>query len=299
MRKKLLIVWVIFIAGLFAWTNLRRQNIENEKLQQATSSVDSHKDQEESSNDNNIAVPFPVKSIEPAPSQMVEDIKNVSVSPEALIAKWKDQPTVLANSLIEDSKRLSECLLKDLCGEEPSPDSPYFDKNNTPSHSLLEHELTTLAFLQESNSFNEELLPKSDLEQMLDIQNESIQRMALELRLSAGIDDQAFNELLNKTPSLLPQASANSLVMLSKESKESQGRRDQFIKTAENLLRSNDQIKAVEMSKRVQYFDADKAEIERLSKSTCQLAPQNKKAAQYHLSIAGEAVGANLNFSCP
>ena len=76
------------------------------------------------------------------------------------------------------------------------------------------------------------------------------------------------------------------------------GRREKFIHTAELLLKSADQSQAVEMAKRVQYINADKVEIERLSSAVCGLLPQNKKMAQYHLSIAAEAVGANLNFSC-
>ncbi len=300
MRKKLLIVWVVIIAGLFAWTSLRRQEIESTKVKdKITSAKDlTSSPKADTNQSSDRADPFPVDNQKDLSTSQLADIKDPTISPEKLIEKWENQTDLLVENLLQDSKRLTTCLLKDLCGEKPSNDSPYFDKNNTPSHSLLEHELTALIFLQEANNFDAQILPKLELERMLNIENEAIQRMALELRLSAGIDDQVFNDLLNKSPSLLPQASANSLVMLSKESRKSQGRRDQFINIAESILKSKDQNKAIEMAKRVQYFDVDKTEIERLANSTCQLLPQNKKAARYHLLIAAEAVGANLNFNC-
>lgn len=299
MRKRALAVWVVIIAGLFVWTTLRRKNIDEEKrVQVATQNEKSiPSNQSDNSTDSN-ANPFPTSvSIKPT-ALIIAEIKDVNISPEQLMQKWKNDSPTLIQALAEDSKRLTECLKKNLCGEEPSSDQPYFDKMNTPSHALLEHELTTLVYLQESGELKENQLSDTLLMEMLDIENESIQRMALELKLSHDIDDASFESLLNKTPSLLPQASANSLAMLAKESKRSMDRREKFIQTAELLLKSADQNQAVEMAKRVQYINADKVEIERLANATCGLLPQNQKAAQYHLSVAGEAVGANLSFNC-
>lgn len=301
MRKRVLAVWVIIIAGLFVWTTLRRKNIDEEKraIKTQTSSEVS-----KSAQDNNLqqtdSDPFPTTQTQ-APvidSKALEEINDIALSPEQLIEKWKNNYPALINALVEDSKRLTSCLRTDLCGEVQSSDQPYFDKMNTPSHGLLEHELTTLIYLQEAGELKDNQLPGELLMEMLDIENESIQAMAFELKLSSKVDDTTFSALLNKTPSLLPKASASSLSMLAKESKKSSQRREQFIQTAQDLLKSSDQNKAVEMAKRVQYFDTDKDEIERLAGSTCHLLPQNKKAAQYHLSIAAEAVGATLDFNC-
>lgn len=301
MRKKALVIWIIIIAGLFVWTTLRRKNIDEDKRAQvATQSENTIASDQSTSDVDSNANPFPTStsSAKQSNPKAIMEIKDVSISAEQLIEKWKSDTPTLINALAQDTKRLTECLKKDLCGEVASADQPYFDKMNTPSHALLEHELTTLVFLQEAGELKANQLSSELLMEMLDIENESIQRMALELKLSGDIDDQTYEKLLNKTPSLLPQASANSLSMLAKESKKSNERREQFLQTAESLLKSSDQSKAVEMAKRVQYFGADKIEIERLATATCGLLPQNKKAAQYHLSIAGEAVGANLSFNC-
>ncbi len=299
MRKKALVVWIIIIAGLFVWTTLRRKNIdEDKKAQVATQNESSIPSNQAVSPEDTNANPFPTNITQQSNPQAIVDIKEINLSPEQLMQKWKNDSPALIMALAEDSKRLTDCLKKDLCGEVASADQPYFDKMNTPSHALLEHELTTLVFLQESGELKEGQLSDKLLTEMLDIENESIQRMALELKLSHDIDDSTFDSLLNKTPSLLPQASANSLAMLAKESKRSMDRREKFIQTAELLLQSADQNQAVEMAKRVQYISADKVEIERLSIATCGLLPQNQKAAQYHLSIAAEAVGANLSFNC-
>jgi len=298
LRKKALVIWIIIIAGLFVWTTLRRKNIDEDKRAQVAQNENSiPSNQSDNAIDSN-ANPFPTSVSKKPTALIIAEIKDVNVSPEQLIQKWKNDSPTLIQALAEDSKRLTECLKKDLCGEVASSDQPYFDKMNTPSHALLEHELTTLVFLQEAGELKVNQLSSELLMEMLDIENESIQRMALELKLSGDIDDQTYEKLLNKTPSLLPQASANSLSMLAKESKKSNERREQFLQTAESLLKSSDQSKAVEMAKRVQYFGADKIEIERLANSTCGLLPQNKKAAQYHISIAAEAVGANLSFNC-
>lgn len=305
MRKKLLVIWFIIIAGLFAWTSLRRQN---QDVQTLTNKAESTSTQDASDIDH--SDPFPIEDSNtkaPEETEIVdikqhaayEDVRNYNVTDEDLLDKWQGREEELSKFLLTSSKQLTECLKKDLCGEQADPDSPYFNPNATPSHTLLERELGTLIFMRESNKLDVTALPTQQMEEMLDIQNEAIQSLALELRLAAGIDDAAYDRLLERTPSLLPQASASSLVQLARESRQSQGRRDELVKTAEKLLSSDDQMQAIEMAKRVKYLGADKDEIERFAKTTCKLLDQNKKTVQNYLALAGEGVGANLKFECP
>lgn len=295
-----MIIWFVVIAGLFAWASLRRQEQDTQK--RAAAKISTPKQEVESTESQvkiDSAPPFPTKQLaKPAQAGPIYDIQNLSLDDQSLAEKWQGQEEILIKELLVDSKRLRQCLQKDLCGEKPNANSPYFDIHNTPSHGLLERELSALVFLQEAEKLESDMIPKLEMEEMLAIENEAVQRMALELRLAAGIDDAAYERLIKRTPSLLPQASANALAQLSKESRLSQSRRDQLIKAAESLFNADDQSKAIEMAKRIKYIDVDKAELEQLAATTCHLLPQNRKAVQYHLGVAAEGVGANLQFKC-
>ena len=194
MRKRALTVWIIIIAGLFVWTSIRRTNIdEGKRAQTATQNEKSiPANQSHNSIDSNTN-PFPTTTTKQSSSKVMTEIRDVSISPEQLIEKWKNDSPTLIKTLIKDSQRLTDCLKRDLCGEVASADQPYFDKMNTPFHALLEHELTTLVFLQEAGELKEGQLSNKLLMEMLDIENESIQRMALELKLSHDIDDSTFD----------------------------------------------------------------------------------------------------------
>lgn len=293
-------MWVVIVAGLFAWTSLRRQKQDAQKRAETQSQIKEVKEE-------NLTRP-PVFETQHTPEALPEslkaedvnltDVKNFSITDEEILEKWQGKESYLAKALFAASKETTECLKKDLCGEKPSDDEPYFDANNTPAHQLLERELSLLIKMREQNLLESALIPTEQIEATLDVKNSAIQTMALELRLAAGIDDDSYQRLLDRTPSLLPQASATSLTLLAKESRLSQGRREELMKTANMLLRSDDQTRAVEMSKRVKYLDADKTELEQLAKSSCGLLPQNQKTVQYNLSIAAEGVGGNLDFKC-
>lgn len=305
MRKKLLVVWIVIIAGLFAWASLRRQEqdaqkrVENQQQQVEKNEVAAKEDKSDSK---------PIFETEHSPLAVTpegealtitpDELQNFTITDQEIFEKWQGKESELAKALFAAAKDTTECLKEDLCGEKPSENEPYFDANNTRSHQLLERELGLLIQLREQNLLESALIPTEQIESTLDIKNSAIQTMALELRLAAGIDDNSYQSLLDRTPSLLPQASATSLALLAKESRLSQGRREELMKTANTLLRSDDQVRAVEMSKRVKYLDADKAELEQLAKSSCGLLPQNQKTVQYNLSIAAEGVGGNLDFNC-
>tara|TARA_R110000868_G_scaffold163614_16_gene395912 strand:+ start:3760 stop:4662 length:903 start_codon:yes stop_codon:yes gene_type:complete len=299
LRKKLLIGWFIIVAGLFAWASLRRQQ-NDQQLREAKSEQikNDHTQVAQDASQN----PFPVATLAPAlqddSSTTQVDLSDLKLSDDKLLEKFKDKEEELAKLLIADAKRLKQCLLKDLCGEKPDANSPYFDKNNTPSHGMLERDLTLLVRLQEDGELESDQVSNQLLEEMLDVENETIQRMALELRLAQGIDDRAYERLLKRTPSLLPQASASALSQLAGQSKQSQSRRDQLIKVAKELLNSSDQSKAIEMAKRVKYIDVSARELEDLAKNTCHLLPQNRKAVHHHLGVVAESVGSSLSFNC-
>lgn len=301
MRKKLLVVWVVVIAGLFAWASLRRQEQDALKRAESAKQLENKGETEAQENKPIFDTAYKTEEVTEAkvePVISLDELKNYSISDEEILAKWEGKESELAKALFAASKETTDCLKKDLCGETPSEDGPYFDESNTPAHQLLERELSLLIQLREQNLLESAIIPTEQIEATLDIKNSAIQTMALELRLAAGIDDNSYQSLLDRTPSLLPQASATSLALLAKESRLSQSRRDELMKTANMLLRSDDQVRAVEMSKRVKYLDADKAELEQLAKSSCGLLPQNQKTVQYNLSIAAEGVGGNLNFNC-
>ncbi len=297
MRKKLLVAWFIIVAGLFAWASLRRQENDQLARQEAAKQSEQASQIEDQASEQ---VPFPIESTtsQPDKTSTSVDLNDLKLGDDQLLQKFNGNETELIKLLASDAKRLKDCLLKDLCGEVPDPNSPYFDKNNTPSHSKLERDLTLLVRLQEDGKVEENALAGEFLEDMLSIQNETIQRMALELRLASPIDDSTYDRLLKRTPSLLPQASASALSQLAGQSKQSQARRDQLIKVAKELLSSGDQAKAIEMAKRVKYIDVNVAELEDLAKHTCHLLPQNKKAVHHHLGVVAESVGSNLEFNC-
>ena len=297
MRKKLLVAWFIIVAGLFAWASLRRQ--ENDQLARQEAARQS--EQTAATTDQAIdQVPFPIST----PTNQVEqastsaDLSDLKLGDDQILEKFDGKEAELIKLLTTDAKRLKDCLIKDLCGEKPDPNSPYFDKANTPSHGQLERDLTLLVRLQEDGKLEPTELSSELLEDMLAIQNETIQRMALELRLSSPIDDSTYNRLLKRTPSLLPQASASALSQLAGQSKQSQSRRDQLIGVAKELLSSSDQSKAVEMAKRIKYIDVNANELEELAKNTCHLLPQNKKAVHHLLGTVAESVGSSLEFGC-
>jgi len=297
LRKKLLVAWFIIVAGLFAWASLRRQENDQLARQEAAKQSEQASQIEDQASEQ---VPFPIESTtsQPDKTSTSVDLNDLKLGDDQLLQKFNGNETELIKLLASDAKRLKDCLLKDLCGEVPDPNSPYFDKNNTPSHSKLERDLTLLVRLQEDGKVEENALAGEFLEDMLSIQNETIQRMALELRLASPIDDSTYDRLLKRTPSLLPQASASALSQLAGQSKQSQARRDQLIKVAKELLSSGDQAKAIEMAKRVKYIDVNVAELEDLAKHTCHLLPQNKKAVHHHLGVVAESVGSNLEFNC-
>src|SRR5690606_7003392 len=137
--------------------------------------------------------------------------------------------------------------------------------NATPAHSFLERQLGTLIHMRESGKLDVTAIPTAQIEEVLDIENAAIQTMALELRLAPGVDDPTYQRLLDRTPSLLPQASASALAHLANESRSSQQRRDALSNTAEKRLTAEDQTRAVEMAKRVKYLKTDRTEIERLA----------------------------------
>ncbi len=304
MKKKLLFVWFVIIAGLFVWINQRKQaeivkNVQQKKMQQATP--------QDQNSGAGTEVPFPVATqvqtqadtldIESHPAYA--DVRNYQMSDEELLEKWQGREEQLADFLYDASAQTVACLKKDLCGEKPEPGSPYFNPNATPAHSFLERQLGTLIHMRESGKLDVTAIPTAQIEEVLDIENAAIQTMALELRLAPGVDDPTYQRLLDRTPSLLPQASASALAQLANESRSSQQRRDALINTAEKLLTAEDQTRAVEMAKRVKYLKTDRTEIERLAASTCNLLPQNRQTVEHHLAIAAEASAANLNFDCP
>lgn len=304
------ILWMIIVAALFAFTSLRRQYQDTlkRKQKQEVSEVKNEAPAEvdpAAQNPN----PFPINqentpvavesdSTESNESEELNQIADYSIPDETIIEKWQGRESKLVAALVESAQKGIACLKDNLCGEKPSSEDPYFDPNNTPSHSKLERELGLLIKLREQNKLDFQAVPNQFLEESLDIQNTTIQNYAIELRMAAGIDDNGYAQLLYKTPSLMPESAATALVMLAKESQVSQARRADLIATTQTLLTSEDQLRAVEVSKRIQYLDVNKNEIEQLSKSTCGLLPQNRKTVQNNLAIAGEGVGANLNFGC-
>jgi hypothetical protein len=227
-----------------------------------------------------------------------EDVRNYQISDQDLVKSWEGREEILKEFLLNASKQTSSCLQKDLCGQEPDPGSPYFNPSATPEHSFLERQLSLLIQLKENGLLRPEDLPKKDLENMLKISNDSIQSLAFELRISAGIDDASYNQLLDISPSLLPQASASALVQLTNESRNSPSRREDLIRTTAKLINSDDQNQAIEMAKRVKYLGVDKNEIEQLALQACDLLPHNRKLVRNHLSIAAEGAGTVLKFYC-
>ncbi len=297
MRKKLLVAWFIIVAGLFAWASLRRQENDQLARQEAAKQVEQTSKSIDQTDDQ---VPFPVStsSAKADESSVNVDLGDLKLGDDQLLDKFNGKEAQLIKLLSADAKRLKDCLIEDLCGEKPDPNSPYFDESNTPSHGQLERDLTLLVRLQEDGKLEANELSGELLEEMLTIQNETIQRMALELRLSSPIDDSTYERLLKRTPSLLPQASASALSQLAGQSKQSQSRRDQLIGVAKELLGSSDQSKAVEMAKRVKYIDVNAMELEELAKNTCHLLPQNKKAVRHLLNTVAESVATSLEFNC-
>lgn len=288
---------------MFAWASMRRQHQDNVKRREALRQQEVARiQQEEATKNTEAAVPFPTNQQEqsnnPNQNEFEQDVQNYALSDDQLLEKWQGREAELIQLIANDSREIVDCLKNNLCDQQPDPNEPYFDPHNTPKHSLLERQLGLLIRFREQGSLNPGQISNEQLEEALDIENTNIQTSALELRVAAGIDDDAYSRLLGRSPSLLPQASATSLALLNNESRQSQQRRDQLIATAEALLRSDDQMRAIEMAKRIQYIAPDRSELERLSTSTCQLLPQNRGQVQHHLSIAAEGVGANLNFNC-
>ena len=294
--KKLFLLIILIAAGVGIYLNL------NERPNQIITGLDSSstepKETESEQLEKKSSKSHSVGHIDVKKHPAYESVKNYAVGDDALLEQWTGREEELIEFLSAASDETIDCLKKDLCGEKPDPNSPYFDVDNTPSHGLLERELGLLVRLKEDGKLKGDSISPEQMEQALDIKNEAIQSLALELRLAAGIDDVSFSRLLGRTPALLPKASAGALAQLSKESKASTARREELINTAKSLLASEDQMRAVEMSKRVKYLALNISELEALAANTCELLPQNRKVVQHNLLVAGEGVGADLSFNC-
>lgn len=234
------------------------------------------------------------------PKHSLKDIKSklsdYYIPVEDIILEWKGREKELAKKLNSINRQTIECLIAQTCGELPEQVSAYMDKNQTREHSKLARSLRALTHLKEADPSIEK--DYESLKEALNLKNAQIQNRAIELLVDHDLSQDQFDEILGITGELLPQPSSTALVLLSQTSK-SEAQRDEVITKAIELINdTNNQSKAIEVTKRAKHIQMNGEDLEKMSQNTCQLEGHNQKLAQYYLSIAAEGKGKTLTPKC-
>ncbi len=213
-----------------------------------------------------------------------DDFRNYKLPTMELIETSKDLSN-MARFSRHVANRITACLTKNLCEQIPDKDSPYFDYHHTEAHDLLERALSILVSMKESGHDEYKLITQRELLDILKVNNESVQSLAIELLTAKGISDDFFEMILGQINDLHPDAIGSAYAILQESSQLSNVMRDKYLLSLKKSFKLNDGLKVVNLARALKNIQLEKDDLLDIARASCtqKSIEQNYRVIKFYL----------------
>lgn len=199
----------------------------------------------------------------------LKELNNFRTPLKDIIARV--DPEGYARFLDETLKKIHSCLEVNFCGmEKDSPNSPYFDEQNTVAHKTILRSLSALEMLIDKGD-GETVKKQMDaaiLERLLDNNNADVQRKAMQLLKKKLSNAEAFSAIMKHEKSFSGEGKAYFYEELS-QALSNKGHQAILLDSLATTLETNDPHTVLSVVEKVPQLSIKKEEFSRLATGLC------------------------------